>query len=338
MPLFGRSLELCGITHNGFAVETTTATGRDGTYGIRSSTRLNSLIATHWFGVENLDGGPYAGTFYHRGFFSGANGTPILSGRTLFEYSNNAGTPVFRIQATANDVVQPQYWNGSAWVNTGVTILTPNAGPSLWKYDLKIVCGTSFDFAMTNNPAVEPTSISSGAVGALVTNINTIKSYSTTNVAGSLNAAHSEWLWGGEPTVSHRYAWKPPSGDGTDTAGTGTFAEVNETPTNDGNLSTLAANGDAETYIHAAMGLPTFGTVKAVQIEARVRNTATGAQNAKARLRIGGVAYNASVNYAGMSTAFSPYVYRWAANPAGPNWTLTTAGQVSNEFGLLAQP
>lgn len=339
MALFARSLELCGITHSGFAVETTGGNGKDTTYGIRTATYVNSAVATDWLGVVGIDGGPFAGTFYHRGFFSNLNGTAISAGRTLLEYSDNGGTPVFRLQATASDVIQPQYWNAgtAAWVNTGVTFNVPNAGTPVWKYDLKIICGTSFEFAITNNPAIEPDVVSSGAVGAAVTNINTIKTYSSMNAATVVQAHHSEWIWGDEPTIGHRYAWKPPSGNGTYTAGSGAFGDVDESPTTDADVSTLAANGDAETYIHAAMGLPAVGTVKAVQIEARVRNTAGGAQNVKARIRVGGVDYDAGVNFASISASFLPYVYRWANNPAGGAWTMTTAGQVSNEFGMLGQ-
>lgn len=169
-----------------------------------------------------------------------------------------------------------------------------------------------------------------------VTNIDEIRTYSTNGVSGISCVNHSEWIWGDEPTIGHRLAWASPTGNGTDTAGSGAFGDVDEAVTTDTDLSTLAASGDAETYTHSAMTLPP-GTVKAVVVESRVRNVAGGAQNVKARLRVGGTAYDQASNYGGISTSFSGYRARWGTNPAGGSWTQTTASQTSNEFGLLAQ-
>jgi hypothetical protein len=329
--LFGRSMELCGIDHSGVGTETTTSSRFNSAYGIRAAAFANSGVVTDWIGVNKLDGGPYVGDFWHRGFMATVG---VNSGRTLLEYCDDAGVPVFRLQQTATTTLQAQYWDGGAWVDIGATyVLATN---TLFKYDLKIVTGASFDFAITSNMGIEPSSVLAGAASMpLVTNIDRIRAYMNGN-SGQMTA-HSEWLWGDEPTVGHRYAWRPPSGDGTHTAGSGTFADVDEAVTSDLDVSTLAANGDAETYVHAAMTLPTVGTAKAVQLEARVRRVVGGAQNVKGRLRVGGVDYDQASNFAGIDSAYAPYVPQWATNPAGGNWTLTTAGQVSNEFGLLAQ-
>lgn len=337
MALFGRSCELSGIDHSGFGLESAPNAGFNNAYGIRGATKVNSTITTHWIGISSgLDGGPYAGTFWHRFFFGWPSGGNLDNGKILLEYSNNAGTPVFRLQATNGNAIQAQYWNGTAWTNAGATPgLSAN---STWKCDLKIICGGSgsFEFYATNNMAVEPVLLLSGsAVMTLVTNLDAIKAYPTSGSTGNI-ASHSEWIWGDEPTTGHRIAWAAPTGDGTYVAGSGSYVDVDEAVTNDADLSTLAASGDAETYTHGAMTLPA-GTVKAVFAEARVRNVATGAQNVKSRLRVGVVDYDATVNFAGIGTSFKPYAYRWATNPAGGAWTPATAGQISNEFGLLAQ-
>lgn len=335
MSLYARSLELTGITHSGFGLEVNN--GYDNSYGIRGGCKVNSGTATNWIGIATgLDGGPYSGTFWHRGFCAGINGSPAASGRTFLEYSAS-GTPVFRLQFTANDTLQPQYWDGSAWTNIGTTVSIPSTGSPKWKYDLKIVCGASFEFYITNNMSVEPTLQSSGSASmTLVTGIDGIKAYSTNGSAGGC-MPHSEWIWGDEATTGIRYAWAPPTGDGTYTAGSGAFGDVDEAITDDADLSTLTNNGDAETYTHSAMSIPATALIKAVQVEARVRNAATGAQNVKMRIRVGGTDYDAGANFAGIGTSFGPYVYQWATNPAGGSWTVTTAGQTSNEFGTLAQ-
>lgn len=335
MSLFAASMELCGIEHSGNATEETTAGRYQNSYGIRAASYINSTTSTEWLGVSSL--GSFT-SFWHRGFFYPVSDTfGLASSRTLFEYANSSGTPVFRFQLTSTAVIQAQYWNGSSWVNIGSTYTLAIA---LYKFDFKLVCGASgsFEFSITNNMAIDPPVVLSGSASmGSVTNIDRISSYSTTSSTPSSSAVrHSEWIWGDESTVGHRYAFAAPTGNGTDTAGSGAFGDVDEAVTNDVDLSTLAANGDAETYTHGTMTLPA-GTVKAVVVESRVRNVAGGAQNVKARLRIGGTAYDQASNYSGISGSFTGYRARWATNPAGGSWTQTTAGQTSNEFGLLAQ-
>lgn len=333
MALYARSMELCGITHSGNAAEDTSNLRYDASYGIRVSAIVNINNAAAWLGVDNIDGGPYAGTFWHRFWFSVSGGANLAAGRTLMEYSDNAGTPVFRLQITGANTIQAQYWSGAAWVAIGLTWSAIVAG-GRYKCDLKIVAGASFEFYATNNTAIDPPLVLSGAASmAAVTNIYRIRHYS----CAASPASTAEWIWGDESTVGQRYAWTPPTGDGTYTAGSGTFADVDEAVTSDADVSTLAANGDAETYTHSAMTLPATGTVKAVQIEARVRNTAGGAQNVKARLRVGGANYDDAANFAGIGGTFGPYVKRWATNPAGGAWTLATASQTGNEFGAVGQ-
>lgn len=341
MALFARSMELSGINHSGFAQEKTTTAAKDSTYGIRAASRVNSATSTDWLGIDSdLDGGPYATEFWHRGFmYLGIGTTYNPANDIVFEYGDNAATPVFRCIITGSTgsgwTLQWQYWNGSTWVNTGTTFVILFS--ALYKYDLQVVCGTSFEFAITNNMAIEPAVVQSGAVGALVTNIDSIIHKSCTGIGTQTTEFdHSEWIWGDEPTVGHRYALSPPTGNGTHTDGTGSFADVDEAVTSDLDFINLAANGDSKTFTHAAMSIPP-GTVKAVQVESRVRNVATGAQNVKARIRVGGVDYDQGASFAGIGTSFKPYVPQWTSNPAGGAWTPTTAGQTSNEFGLLGQ-
>lgn len=331
MALFARSMELGGVDHSGFFQEDT-SNNIDTTYGIRATSYVSSSAATDWLGVENLDGGPFSGAeFWHRGFFRSVG---VPTAKTWYEY-RSGGIGVFRLQTTASNVAQFQYWDGDSWENVGDSFaLSSNTN---YKFDLRILPGTGFEFYLGTNMSIEPSLIMSGSASMpLVDDIDGIRNY---NTSGNTNqsARQQEWIWGDEPTVGHRYAWKAPNGNGTHTAGSGAFGDVDEAITTDTDVSTLAANGDAETYTHAAMGLPSVGTVKRVQLEARVRKVAGGAQNVKGRIRVGGVDYDQASNFAGIDAVYKPYVPQWATNPAGGDWTLTTAGQTSNEFGLLAQ-
>jgi hypothetical protein len=333
MALYAASMELCGIDHNGFATEDTTVGRFQNSYGIRQGSYVNSFTSTDWLGVPSGLGS--FTTFWHRAFIF--HGT-LLSGRTLFQYINSSATPVFRLQLTSNNVLQAQYWNGSAWTNIGSTYAT--TASTLCKLDLKIVCGASgsFELYYTTNMAVEGSLVLSGSASmTAVNNIDGIKTYSNNSSLAASLARHSEWIWGDETTVGHRYAWAPPTGDGTDTAGSGSYTDVDEAVTSDADTSTLSANGDAETYTHGTLTAPA-GAVKAVQVEARVRNQATGAQNVKARLRVGGTAYNQASNYASIGTSYTGYRARWDTNPAtAATWVNATAIGTGIEFGLLAQ-
>jgi len=330
MSLYGATCELSSIDHNGHATEDTTAGRYDPTYGIRAAVYANSGDSADWIGVNELDGAPFNSTFWHRGFW---RTTGVSSGRTLQEYCDDTDTPVFRLQQTSANVIQAQYWDGDSWENVGSTYGL--ASNTLFKYDLKIVCGASFILYVTTNMSLEPEEVLSGSASMTeVANISRIRGYMNGN-SGQMTR-HSEWLWGDEQTIGHRISRATPTGDGTHTDGSGGFGDVDEDVTNDGDASTLAANGDSETYTHDAMTLPT-GDVKAVFLEARVRMVAGGAENVKGRIRIGGTDYDQASNFAGIGETYGPYRPRWATNPAGGGWTQATASQVSNEFGLLAQ-
>ena len=331
MTLYARSMESCSVDSNAVTTEVVTAGRYDNTYGIRLGLFITTAGLTNYITTRQGIGGPYTTTFWHRAIVFNAT---FVNAATLYEYRTNAGVAIFRIFATATNTLQPQYWSGAAWVNTGASFVM--AINSLYKMDLKIIGATSFEWYFGLNSASDPPLVSSGTTGALATSIDEIRAYATTTGGGGNTPIHSEWIWGDESTQGHRYVWRPPSGDGTDTAGTGTYLDVDEAVTNDSDFSALATSGNAETYVHTAMTVPS-GIVKAVQVESRVRNVVGGAQNVKARLRVGGVAYDQASNFPGITTAFGPYVARWATNPAGGAWTPTTASQTTNEFGLLAQ-
>ena len=306
----------------------TTGTGRfEGSFGIRSAFAIG-IVATDRIALENL--GAFT-TFWHRFFYYSGTSTG-RSGRTLAEYCNNAGTPVFRLQFTSTTDLQAQYWNGSAWTNIGSAVSIAVDG-LVRPFDLKIVCGGSGSFELYRDGT---TLVASGSASmTAVTDIDEIRHYST-NSNNPLSTTVAEIIWGDGPTIGHRYAIAAPTGNGTDTAGSGAFGDVDEAVTDDGDFTTLTSNGDAETFTHGTMTLPS-GTVKAVQVEMRVKSNAGGAQNVKARLRIGGTAYDQASNYSGIGVAYSGYRAHWATNPAGGAWTQATASQTSNEFGALAQ-
>lgn len=322
MSLFAAA-ELSGVVNNGNAGEMTTANRFDSTYGIRLALSAGNSASDYISSGTGL--GSFT-TYWHRFWFYRNNA--LTTGRAFLQLLNSSGTPVFQLLTGASSTIQAQYWNGSAWVNIGSTYTVPSA---LSTFDLKLICGASGSFELYRNEVLV---LSGAASMGSVNNVDEWRHYAPTNFL--VQDVFSEIIWGDEPTLGHRYAIRPPTGNGSDTAGSGTFTDVDEAITNDGDTSALASNGDAETYTHSAMTLPS-GTVKAVQIESRVKNASSGAQNVKGRLRIGGTAYDQASNFSGIGLTYNGYRARWASNPAGGAWTQASASDVGNEFGLVAQ-
>lgn len=128
-----------------------------------------------------------------------------------------------------------------------------------------------------------------------------------------------------------------PTENGAYTAGSGAFGDADEAVLNDGDFTALAANGDAETYTQEAMTLPS-GTLQAVIVTGRVRNSAGGAQSAKAPVRIGSTDYDQASNYAGIGIAYTGSRACWAQDPStSATWTQADASSTSLQFGFLEQ-
>lgn len=311
----------------GLQITDTTAGRFSSSFGVRGAVRTGDGGSSSYLPV-----GPGLGSFTAFGLrfmqFQ-ANG---VTARTPLILRNSVGTPVIRLENTSTlNVWNVQYWNGASWTTA-------------------FTAGATNGLLNTVDLYVTGLGTASGRIRLYIGNSQvgdsgTINLTSATNVdeirfASNASNALDEWrisevIWGDEPTIGCRFCFAPPTGNGTYTAGSGAFGDVDENGLDDADLSTLASSGDAETYTHGAMTLPT-GTIKAVMINSRVRNSGAAPANVKARIRIGGTDYDAASNYSGIGLGFTPYRYRLGTNPAGGSWTATTAGQTSNEFGMVA--
>ncbi|CDO36063.1 hypothetical protein [Novosphingobium sp. KN65.2] len=320
--------ELHELYNTGTAVETTTSNRFDGTYGIRNAWYAGSTVSDYVSAVTPGSSGLGSFTTFWMAFYV-YRGNTWQSGSVGLELYNSSGTPVFRIYHTSNDVAQAQYWNGSSWVNIGSSYTV--SGNPLLRFDFKIVCGASGSFEWYINSSI----YTSGS--ASMTSVTNIDEWRVRWAGGTGRWHVSECIWGDEATIGHRYCIAAPTGDGFYTAGSGSYTDVDESTTNDGDATTLTNNGDAETYTHSAMTLPS-GTVKLVQVSARVRSAATGAQNVKARLRKSSTNYDQASNYAGIGAGYTAYRARWTTDPAtGSAWTQANAQDTAQNFGLVAQ-
>jgi hypothetical protein len=248
------------------------------------------------------------------------------SGNTLITWYNSSATAVFRLQFTGSGVLQAQYWNGSAWTNIGST--TTLSVSVRYIIDLKIICGSSGSFELYLNQTL---TLSGSASMGSVTNI--ARHRLQTPTSGGTGGGFSQIICADVSTVGWKLYLKPPTGNGANTAFTGTFADVDETSLNDADYIESVAANDVETYTGAAMTFAS-GAVKAVVVSARALNIATGPQNMQLALRRSSTNYF-TADVAGIGTGFAPFLGIWETDPStGAAWTSANAALAANEFGV----
>lgn len=259
-----------------------------------------------------------------------AQGTTMLNGRTPLILSDAVGTPRFRLLVVSSQF-QPQHWDGSSWVNIGPVVYTYVSG----------------------EPRTIVVRINKAANNFTVWSENFVASSQTVNMSGwqgirradllswcnNNQHAFSEFIWGNEPVLLHRYVTRWPTANGDLTDGLGSFVDVNEVFLNDTNAIVLETAGQSKTFLKGSATLPT-GDVRTVKVSSKVGNVpAVGAQNVKARLRKSGVNYDQPANFGGFATGNPIYEAYWVQDPStSASWTREDASSTALQFGLLAQP
>jgi hypothetical protein len=278
-----------------------------GSTGVLNSLALGSL-ATAWTHFE-----------YNTAFISNA-------ARTHIQWLNSSGTAVFRLQYSAGGgVLQAQYWNGSAWTNIGSTFSITTSRASI---DVKIVCGGSGSMEVYLAGSL----VTSGSASMTsVTNIDKVQLLD--NISGS-TSYYSQVIVATSSTVGWKFFTKPPTGNGANTAWTGTFADVDETVVSDADFITTAVANDVETYTGAALSLGS-GTVKAVVVSMRAKNDGVSPVNIQGALRRSSTNYfsgNLSIN-----SGYGPMVAIWETDPStSAAWVGSDAASATIEFGAKA--
>lgn len=245
---------------------------------------------------------------------------------SCYLYTTGA-VPFFRFKggsSTFVSTVQPQTSvDGTTWVDRGTAFLLPNTVryTIVVKVKLNSAAGTVDVWVGDTHPIA-------------VTGINL-----------SAVADFGSWKWigssyGGDDLISkliitanedcRNYRLTPyqPTGNGTNTAESGGYADVAELALDDSTAISFANNGDVGTFIHAATALPTNHAVVGVVVSSRVRKGATGIANYQHALRIGSTNY-ASASVAAPDTAYHPRQSLWTTDPS----TSAAFLAVPTEFG-----
>lgn len=237
-----------------------------------------------------------------------ANAGSISSGTVFTEFRNAGGTPLFRLFASSVGVIQPQYWNGSAWTNIGSSFsISTGVG---YVFDLKVIGGVTGSCELYQDGVLR----SSGSANmSLVVDITHFRLYSSNNSSNTCTV--SEIILADEPTIGWIYYSRPPVANGANTAWTGDFTAVDESGNDSTDFIESTTANQTETFQKAAVTMPVSGAVKAVTITGTIKNSATGPQNAQFVLRKGGVDYT-SPTLSGVGLAYTPFYYTMNTDPS----------------------
>ena len=295
-------------TNRGHAAVQITDTGQ----GVRSIGNLNLTNAAIYMNCRLINDSDAVGEWWR---IIDTNGGPILR----LAGGNNA---------QSNSI---QYWNGSTWVQIGPT-LPSSITLNLSSWEILFKSGDPATVTVSRNGLAHVQNVSIGQQ-------DPFGWVQRRNCDGVGICTISELIIGdgSRALVNYLVETELPTADGTDTNGTGTFADVDDVVSDGGaTVLTLAANGDNHSFTSPARTQAIAdGVVGGVSAAGNLKCDATGPQNARFYLKIGGTRYY-STTFA-LSTAYSGYEYTWDENPStAANWTVADAEAAGLEWGVEA--
>lgn len=240
--------------------------------------------------------------------------------------TNSSSGNLFRLILSNIATVQAQYWNGSAWTNTGSSFAFST---SALEVAIHLVAGASGSWEVFQNSV----SKGSGSVAFSGTDMKRATFYCPDD---NFTQYFSEVMLGDEDVslVTSVVETEAPTANGTDTDGTGSYTDVDEIPLSDADSIALANAGDANSFTSPAR-TSTLYTVLGVSVAARMKRDVSGPQSAKFYLKIGGTPYYSSTF--ALTTGFASYQYTWALDPStGVAWVPADASSASLEWGIEA--
>lgn len=243
-----------------------------------------------------------------------------------------AGVGILRLFGTGNGATgNIQYWNGSAWANLGASF---SCFTLIGKIEMEIgvVTGVGGSAEVSFNGV----SIASGAIGNATAALKRVDMRHPDDANSTL---YSECIVNdyNRTLVGCFVETEAPTADGTDTAGTGTYADLDEA-VNDAEATVLLLTnaGDQHSFTSPARtGTHADGHILAVTVAFEMRRDIGGPQSARFYLKIGGVRYYGDTFL--LTTALLPYQYAWVLNPAtAAAWTQAEAEAAGLEWGIEA--
>ena len=220
--------------------------------------------------------------------------------------------------------------------NLGPATITACAVSSLCRFDVHIVYGVSGSVDTYLNGG-----LSFSYAGDLTTDgATTLNQVEFSNHTSTLSASFSEIIVADTDTRSMRLITCAPLAAGNTQAWTGVVGNINANSYND-TVFNYTTSSSALSQWTTGCTIPASGTTSIADVRSygRLAIGATGPQNAKFNLRLGGADYSMGSNIAGLGVSLQNFQYDWGAlSPAtGAPWLPSDFGAGFN-MGVLAQP
>jgi hypothetical protein len=267
--------------------------------------------------VETESWTAQTGDFYLH--FEEADGIPGITHTMLQVFSGT--TANIRIQQVISGNARTwtvQYLDASdVWTTVGSSVIL---NTSLADYDLyvNITSGVIALYVRGNSSDASGDSLSLSHMAGLTK----ARLYSD-----RFGRSWSQVMADTSPTMGWRLGTYYPSGAGSDSAWTGTYANIDETATSDVDSITSDTANQVFTCAVTGPAVPAGYSVRDVTVNHRSKKGATGPTKIEAALRSAGTNYfSADIS---QSAAYAPRHNTWATNPA------TSAAFLSSEIAAL---
>lgn len=247
-------------------------------------------------------------------FRSGSQNVNWGTNRTLAEIKNSAGTGVLRLQsgATTTDTFRLQYWDGAAYQDIGSTFFFRMGDGMFYDIHAKIDGSTGiFRFYGNGYLYAEQTGDTDHYSGS------NLDSFHLTTPSQFNGRQFSEVIVSNSDTRNMRVHTHAPSADGTYSAWTNGFANIDEAATSDADMISSTNIGDIESFVLGDLGAfaQLNSTIEAVMVAFRGRNSATGPQNIDAFIRTNSNDYQLTPSQAVTTSFQGGFTAVWNNNP-----------------------
>jgi hypothetical protein len=257
------------------------------------------------------------------------------AGKILWAARNASGVNMAQIIITGTGTTADfQVWNGSTYTTVGtITLLTVS---TKYRWDIHFKGGSSGQVEVYYGSPGSQTLVVN-TTGSYTSAINIVRIYfgpiSTASLAAN-NPVVAHSIVQTTSTLSSTSEVKPPTSNGSDVDGTGTWADVDETVFSDVDVITLASTGQHQSFKAAARTL-TQAVVTGVTASCRAWFETGGPSQLKPYLTIGGTRFYGTTFT--LSLTAQAYQYTWLTNPStGVAFTTAEANAAALEWGWEA--
>jgi hypothetical protein len=257
-----------------------------------------------------------------------------VSGAVLIQQETSAGVGIIRVVLVSLSsgfvTYKVQYWNGSAWVDSGCSFPIPSGNART--VDILGAYGASGNVKAYINGQAAGTSgtiASASASGAAQTRITQVE-------PGNALSRWSQILIKDSNTIGRKVAQRPPSGLGNyQQFASQTVANV--TDNSDTTFMSDNMDGNKASFTLAALTTtPTASNkIEAVVLSARINRDTFGTQNAAFFLREESADYSLGYNMPAPALGFEGRTGIFPSDPTtGSSWTIAAANSVTLEAGI----